>query len=58
LSNNSCVENISAKFVFELYKRLSVHFRRSCRFYDLIKTCSWNILYFIPYTLMIKFTSC
>ena len=25
---------------------------------DLIKTCSWNILYFIPYTLMIKFTTC
>ena len=25
---------------------------------DLIKTCSWNILYLIPYTLMIKFTTC
>ena len=25
---------------------------------DLTKTCSWNILYFIPYTLMIKFTTC
>jgi hypothetical protein len=25
---------------------------------DLIKTCSWNIWYFIPYTLMIKFTTC
>ena len=25
---------------------------------DLIKTCSWNILHFIPYTLMIKFTTC
>ena len=24
----------------------------------LIKTCSWNILYFIRYTLMIKFTTC
>jgi hypothetical protein len=25
---------------------------------DLIKTCSWNILYFITYTLMIKITTC
>ena len=25
---------------------------------DLIKTCSWNILDFIPYTLMIKLTTC
>ena len=25
---------------------------------DLIKTCSWNILYLIPFTLMIKFTTC
>jgi hypothetical protein len=24
-------ENISAKFGFELYKRMSVHFRRSCQ---------------------------
>jgi hypothetical protein len=38
--------------------KLSIKFTIPTFLDDLIKTCSWNILYFIPYTLMIKFTTC